>query len=183
MIETTNLIKEKLKINDINLNTDLEYIDEYLDNKSKKMLEIFRNSLAHGIDPKNAIIDEDKPINKLVEICNKYLVNKELIYDSEKVKLSVRYKNGICTSISETSLGEKNRINTFAHLLFSTKNIILIFDEPELSMSIEWQEGLLIDVIDTEKCDFFVVATHSPYIFNNELQKNAFSLSRFMTEV
>ena len=45
----------------------------------------------------------------------------------------------------------------------------LFIDEPEISLSIEWQEMLLSDILDSNKCDFLFVATHSPFIFKKGL--------------
>jgi predicted ATPase len=48
------------------------------------------------------------------------------------------------------------------------KKIVLI-DEPELSLSIDWQKRLLTDVISAPSCEQLLAITHSPFIFENEL--------------
>lgn len=57
-----------------------------------------------------------------------------------------------------------------------------MFDEPELSLSIEWQKMLLPDIIDSGKCKFLLAVTHSPFIFDNDLDLNAYDLDTFVTE-
>ncbi len=56
------------------------------------------------------------------------------------------------------------------------KSYIVIFDEPELSLSVEWQKKQLPDIIRSRRCAFLVAATHSPFVFENELDPYARSL-------
>ena len=60
------------------------------------------------------------------------------------------------------------------------KSITVLFDEPELSLSIEWQKQLLPDIISSEKCKFLLAVTHSPFIFKNELDKYAVGMNIFI---
>jgi predicted ATP-dependent endonuclease of OLD family len=58
-------------------------------------------------------------------------------------------------------------------------DFMLIIDEPELSLSIEWQEMILPDILKSGKCKSLIAATHSPFIFDNELDDCAHSLDEF----
>ena len=83
--------------------------------------------------------------------------------------------------IKYLSSGEKQIVSIFSKIyLEDCNNFILLFDEPELSLSIEWQEMLLLDVLKSGKCDLLLAATHSPFIFNNELDKTAVDLYTFI---
>ena len=53
------------------------------------------------------------------------------------------------------------------------RHLAVIFDEPELSLSVEWQKKLLLDISASEKCAFLVAATHSPFVFENSLDQFA----------
>ena len=75
------------------------------------------------------------------------------IYDPDVLDLSV------------LSSGEKKIIIIFAVGVFFNKVIML--DEPELSLSLVWQEDMLVDLINECKGDL-IVATHSPYIVQDE---------------
>jgi predicted ATP-dependent endonuclease of OLD family len=67
-------------------------------------------------------------------------------------------------------------ISLFAKLfLYDGKKIVLI-DEPELSLSIDWQRDILVDVLSAESCDQAIAITHSPFIFDNSLEPYARSL-------
>ena len=65
--------------------------------------------------------------------------------------------------MAELYLGERERYG-------------IIYDEPELSLSVEWQKKILPDIIRSGRCDFLVAATHSPFIFENELDPYARAL-------
>ena len=130
--------------------------------------------LSNLIDVYNQQKETDDSIKSFIVIANKYLVNKEFIYDENNVEISVfNKKSGNVVALEKLSSGEKQLISLFSLLyLEKEENYIVIFDEPELSLSIEWQEMLLPDMLDSQKCKFLVAATHSPFIFNNELDNN-----------
>jgi predicted ATPase len=65
-------------------------------------------------------------------------------------------------------------VSIFSRLyLDNLRPYAIFFDEPELSLSIEWQKKLLQDIVDSDKCAFLLAATHSPFIFENHLAKHA----------
>ena len=66
------------------------------------------------------------------------------------------------------------------YLSEASKRFIVLFDEPELSLSIVWQKQLLPDIINSEKCEFMLAVTHSPFIFDNELDKYAVGLNEYI---
>ena len=68
------------------------------------------------------------------------------------------------------SSGEKQILVLFYELIFNTnKNMILLIDEPELSLHIVWQEQFMDDLEKIIKLNNIkvIVATHSPQIINN----------------
>jgi predicted ATPase len=114
----------------------------------------------------------DDKIKKYKEICNKYLVNKQMVYDEVKVKVMIvdnETKQEIL--LEHLSSGEKQILSLFARLYLSTtKPCIFIIDEPELSLSIIWQKNLLEDIYDSNKINLLIVTTHSPFIFKNRFR-------------
>lgn len=54
----------------------------------------------------------------------------------------------------------------------NTPKIILI-DEPELSLSIDWQRMILPDLNAGENVRQVIAITHSPFIFDNDLDPYA----------
>ena len=67
-------------------------------------------------------------------------------------------------------------ISLFAKLFLWPDQKIVLIDEPKLSLSLEWQRQILIDVINTPLCSQIVAITHSPFIFDNALEPFARSL-------
>jgi len=127
----------------------------------------------------------DKAIQDFSEVCNRYLVDKRINYNESKVSIDiVRRKNGRQVDIQKLSSGEKQIISLFARLYLKRENrLAIFFDEPELSLSIEWQRTLLPDIINSGKCAFLFTTTHSPFIFENDLVNNAVGLGEYIKEL
>ncbi|MEH2387113.1 MAG: AAA family ATPase [Nostoc sp.] len=128
--------------------------------------------------------EKDESINQLATICNEYLNKKRIIYDEANVDISiVQTRNSSPIEIRNLSSGEKQIISLFSKIyLESSEDFILLFDEPELSLSIEWQKLLLPDILKSGKCRLLLAVTHSPFIFDNELDLNANDLDVFVRE-
>lgn len=129
--------------------------------------------------------EKDDAIKKFTRVCNSYLVNKEIKYNESTVKIDVidkRTQEPI--ELSNLSSGEKQIVSLFTRIYLTTRaNYIILFDEPELSLSIEWQEKLLEDVLKSDRCSFLAAVTHSPFIYNNSLKIYAQSMELSITEV
>lgn len=163
-------------------------IDEkYLSKSSKDRIfnlmeseEIYNNStLVYFLNNMLKLHDyQNKSDNKLIkfsQICNKYLKNKKIYYDEIKVSLDI-VKIGCekeeSIDFNLLSSGEKQIISIFARLILTEdKNIAVIFDEPEISISIAWQKMILEDIYNLDNCGFLIASTHSPFVFSNELKR------------
>ncbi|WP_208855525.1 AAA family ATPase [Pseudoalteromonas translucida] len=129
--------------------------------------------------------ENDEAIQKFTNVCNRYLVDKEIIYDESNVTIDiVRKKNNRTVDIESLSSGEKQIISLFALLYLQKKeNLAIFFDEPELSLSMEWQKTLLPDIVNSGKCKFLFSTTHSPFIFENELEDHTVDLFEYIEEL
>lgn len=127
----------------------------------------------------------DNAIKQFTERSNKYLVNKRVVYDESAVDISIkRKKNDQPVDINTLSSGEKQIISLFSRLFLSkSKQVAIFFDEPELSLSIEWQKHLLPDIIDSGICSFLFCTTHSPFIFDNDLARYTSGLDQYIEEL
>ena len=103
--------------------------------------------------------EQSKNDNKLIrfsQICNKYLKNKKIKYDEIKVSLKIVRtfgKKEEYIDFDSLSSGEKQIISIFARLILTEdKNIAVIFDEPEISISITWQKMILEDIYNLDNC-------------------------------
>ena len=117
----------------------------------------------------------DERVKKFVAVCNGYLNNKNYVYDESNLELGI-YRDNTKTpiGIQNLSSGEKQVISIFSKLYIEeTKDCIILFDEPELSLSIKWQSKFLPDIINSGKCSTLIAVTHSPFIFDNEYDQLA----------
>jgi predicted ATPase len=71
------------------------------------------------------------------------------------------------TALDTLSYGEKKMLMLLALSIFF-EELTLMVDEPELSLSIVWQERLLMDVLERTDIKKVIVSTHSPYIAADE---------------
>lgn len=131
-----------------------------------------------------ALFDQEKRILKFAAVCNRYLSGKELVYDDEEYTVLVRLiSTGQELQLKSLSSGEKQIVSLFSHLYLKRNGkVCVIIDEPELSLSVTWQQQLLPDILDTGNCSFLAAVTHSPFIFKNQLDGYALDLSECITE-
>jgi len=150
--------------------------------KEKKDLVSFIFKL---IDIYNEHKHLDDKIKNFRDVCNEYLVDKQFRYDESSVDLDI-YRNGTDekVEINKLSSGEKQIISIFSKIyLEKTENLIVLFDEPELSLSLPWQKRLLPDIMNSEKCKFLLAVTHSPFIFQNKLESHAVGINMYMDDI
>ena len=110
-------------------------------------------------------------LNKLdlfTDIINGRLTFKQVSISRDK-GLSIT-SNGKELSLDQLSSGEKQEIVLLFELIFKSKqNMLLLIDEPEISLHISWQKKFIDDlqkIVEYNKMNV-IVATHSPQIINN----------------
>ncbi len=120
----------------------------------------------------------DDAIKEFVSVSNKYLVNKTFVYNESKVEITIiNNRSDSEVDLDNLSSGEKQLVSIFSKLYLERQNnYAVLFDEPELSLSIEWQTELLPDILKSNKCGYMLAATHSPFIFQNSLDSLTDSL-------
>ena len=147
------------------------------------------NSLAYFLSNLIEIYDQqrdkDNKIKEFVNVASKYLVGKEIRYDESNVTITIiNTRTEKEVKLEKLSSGEKQLISILSKLyLESNRPNLIIFDEPELSLSIEWQKELLPDIIASGQCQLLLAATHSPFIFENNLDSHAEALNVIYREV
>ena len=185
------------KISETDIDIILARVGEQISEVEKsKIREIVANKEANNTDNSlfyfiQALVDISKKqkefdiaINKFQEVCNRYLIGKKVFYDGSNIKIYIKVDyNNEPLALNKLSSGEKQIISIFSkiYLSDSERRFIILFDEPELSLSMLWQKQLLPDIVNSNKCDFLLAVTHSPFIFDNELDKYAVGLSEYIT--
>lgn len=183
------------KKNDMNKKLAILYDYGLFSNKDKinfKFDEKYAGALKvyfDDFDKKYSIYKE--LIEKLDTFTN--IVNNKLLY--KKIKISKEYgiqifsDNNNEIELNDLSSGEKQEIILFFELIFSTdESLMILIDEPELSLHVAWQKKFINDLFNiiknknVNKNINIIIATHSPYIIGKyeenqidlgELHKNA----------
>jgi len=171
-IETLNIMLDRSnKVSEETKSLIIQKVEnKEIFNRENKPLLLF---LINLIQIYNKQKGKDERIKKFRDICNKYLVDKNFIYNENSVNLSIKNeltKNPL--ELETLSSGEKQLVSIFARIyLACEEDFILFIDEPEISMSMEWQKMILSDILDSGKCKLLFATTHSPFIFDDEENK------------
>ncbi|MFV0403907.1 MAG: AAA family ATPase [Bacteroides graminisolvens] len=191
-------LKEVEKINIADITIILDRVGNNLSREDKnKIIELISSNKIFETENKQLIYflekllmlyksqsHHDTAIKSFRDVCNGYLNEKHYEYNESAVDLRIfsNEENGDKKEVllSQLSSGEKQIVSLFSKIyLEPDNNFIVLFDEPELSLSIFWQKKLLPDILKSDRCDFLLAVTHSPFIFENELQKNTIGLKEF----
>lgn len=98
-------------------------------------------------------------INKILQ---KYEDLEVKFYENE-VKI---FKRKEIIEHEKLSSGEKRILALFLNILFSEEEILLI-DEPEISLSINYQSKIISDLVGLRNKKILMMATHAPYIYQD----------------
>jgi len=128
---------------------------------------------------------KEAQIASFCRVCNEYMVDKRLIYDLSKFTFTIvpvgKNEEGREIKLSQLSSGEKQIVSLFSHLYLSGGGrYFVLIDEPELSLSVQWQRKFLVDISKADFCSGLFAVTHSPFIYDNELRKYAHGLGEFV---
>lgn len=185
-IEQNKLIIALARIGDQIEERDKQRIIELVDNsdiynrENRYLLNLIKN-LIDSYERQNMY---DERVKIFCPICNNYLNGKKYIYDETNVELGI-YKDKAKKpiGIQNLSSGEKQIISVFSKLYIENiEKCIILFDEPELSLSIKWQNMFLPDVVNSGKCSTLIAVTHSPFIFDNEFDDLAKDMGNCLSE-
>jgi Predicted ATP-binding protein involved in virulence len=109
-------------------------------------------------------------IEPLIASINKRFTNKSVKLDREKGLIAVSV-TGDPIRVDQLSSGEQHELVLLYDLWFKvTANTLVLIDEPELSLHIDWQRQFLPELITIANSTGFdaLVATHSPSIVGDE---------------
>lgn len=130
--------------------------------------------------------EQEHVVRQFVETCNRYLVGKELIFNELSYTLTLQQDaqrteptdNGSLLEFRHLSSGEKQIVSLFSHMYLSGHpGFYVLIDEPELSLSVPWQRRFLPDILNTGLCKGLIAVTHSPFVWENELEPSVQSIT------
>ena len=151
-------------------------------NEYDKIVLYYYNTLAQRF---NELKKTEEKIERFFYACNQYLNYKQFEYNPKNFSYSIKVEshNGEkrVMSIEQLSSGEKQIVALFCYLyLLDNTPQMIIIDEPELSLSVDWQEKILEDVLKGPMCKSLVVATQSPFVYDNSLRAYAHTIEEFL---
>ena len=204
--ETVKMSKIK-KATEEDIDNVLSRIDEVLLNKTTKnklreaIREIKSKDTKEIIDDKHTKVichyfmkllefqelleQREGKMRDFCEICNKYITDKSFCYQSSSFEFFIVNKNLLQNDeqdikFEQLSSGEKQIVSLFSQLYLTDNNdYFVIIDEPELSLSVPWQKTFLVDIKNGDFCKGLFAVTHSPFIYDNELELYTHGLGEF----
>lgn len=145
------------------LQSDYAY---FLSDLSKKLANLLTHS--EGNVEKDKIQSIYAPKKQFIDTVNELFAGTNKQLDAEESKLTFMAKGGRKITIKQLSSGEKQMlIILLTALLERTSPFLLLMDEPEISLHLEWQKRL-IEIIQrfNPECQV-VMTTHSPGMIYN----------------
>lgn len=164
--------------------------EKYIKLKEYELVTIENNSIAFKKEYAKALFvyfeDFDSKYKMYEELISKLDLFTEIINSRLKFKkIKITRDNGIVIyddliegrelNLSCLSSGEKQEIALFFQLIFEIENVgLLLIDEPEISLHIEWQKVFIDDLMSVIKKNKFnvIITTHSPQIISKHMEKN-----------
>lgn len=145
-------------------NTNFQ-ISEQIDENIKQVLSVY----IEDVEKKLAVFDNlSQRIELMKKIINQRFSYKEINIDKEKGFIFTSNDNSL--SPEKLSSGEQHELVMLYELLFKVKpNSLILIDEPELSLHVEWQINFIKDLKEITKIANIdiLLATHSPGIIHD----------------
>lgn len=187
-LEAVRLMLGRLGKSNSTTEADLEKVitSTKLSDEKYRPLAYFLRQLMQSYDDSRP---QELAIEEFVNVVNGYLegasTEKSLRFDKLRLKVEVWHRAlGKDLLFKSLSSGEKQVVSVFSRLILDgNKKYMILIDEPELSLSIEWQRRFLPDILRTNSCYQLVAITHSPFVFENELDSLAQSIGITLDEV
>ena len=170
--ETKNKLRETIKT--VKSSKGSIYEDEHA--------RVICHYFSKLLDFQEKLKEKEVKMRDFCRVCNKYITDKEFCYESSSFEFSIRSKfnNDNIIQFQQLSSGEKQIVSLFSQLYLSdSDNYFVIIDEPEMSLSVPWQREFLVDIHKGAFCKGLFAVTHSPFIYDNELEKYTHGLGEF----
>ena len=155
------------------LDQQLEFLESnyayYLSDLSKQLSEIIMKNGKVDMNDMQKIYAQN---NLFIKIVNTAFKNTGKVVDTEKSKLQFKIGNNILADNKRLSSGEKQFLIIMLTVLLQRKEeCILIMDEPEISMHLDWQRALLNNIKLLNPYCQIILATHSPGVIMDGWQQ------------
>lgn len=172
---------------DIIDNSLRDLFEEYLKKNGKKKLPEFdkvKDQLKRQLAEKMAkegisFVGKSDFFEKINRFFSQ--TKRKLIWDDKKFFL-LELNDGTSVSWADFSKGEKTLLAILLITFLYKDRAIFSFDEPDLSLHIEWQEMLFPVLREMAPEAQFIIATHSPALVLNTSSEQVINLARLGRE-
>lgn len=136
-----------------------------LTNSAAGALAVYRDALKERKEQHQTAF---KTIDKYFEVVNTFLDKKELSYELDRKKrmpkVGLKFPDNTWSRIQVMSSGERQLLTMLYAVNKMSGNSVVLIDEPEISLHIDWQEELLGKMMEQLGDRQIIVCTHSPSI-------------------
>ncbi len=149
--------------------SSIEILNEIMDYFFQEKLNQVSDGIVY-LYTHNIINEFKQEIGMYEEIINSLLDFKKIEIDKDGLKCIL--ENNEILPLTKLSSGEKNLIIMLYEILFNAHNYsIILVDEPEISLNINWHYDFIeiLKEIKELKNFQYIIATHSPQIVNDNI--------------
>ncbi|WP_432793794.1 AAA family ATPase [Escherichia coli] len=136
-----------------------------MENSVSGALVVYRDALRDRQDYQEKAFSE---IDNYMSSVNSFLEDKEMAYDFDLrrkyPKVGLKFPDGSWSPIRVLSSGERQLLTMLYAASKMGDDAIVLIDEPEISLHIDWQEDLLKRMLSQLSGRQIIVCTHSPSI-------------------
>lgn len=132
-----------------------------------KALLVYLNDLEQKLSVFNDLLEK---LELFTNILNERRFTFKSIHINREKGFHFKTTNGKDLKLNQLSSGEQHEVVLLYELIFKTKpSILVLIDEPEISLHVTWQKEFLDDLLRIIKIQNFqvLIATHSPSIIND----------------
>lgn len=158
-------ISEKIKIHVQMISETIKGIDNKSEGVDFRPLEALRKTrkvIDLSLEANEKVIEIKKQINLFINKLKEFMPEKDFVIESGKLVVKNNYGE---IKVRKLSSGEKQLIILLIEaLLQREQDYLLLADEPEISLHIEWQGKIIPAVRELNPNAQIIVATHSPEV-------------------
>ncbi|MGE5553932.1 MAG: AAA family ATPase [Betaproteobacteria bacterium] len=135
---------------------------EKLSDTAARVLLVFKESLERQIELRRQAF---ATISKYIEAVNEFLEQKQLTLSRDRFQAVLEFDKGGTKPLNVLSSGERQIVTMlYAATYLSQRGNVVLIDEPEISLHVDWQRRLLPKMAEQLGERQVIVCTHSPEI-------------------
>lgn len=138
-----------------------------LSGSAANVLAVYRDSLAKIVEEQESAY---KPVRDYIDAVNGFLEEKRLVpgyweQGPRRVTIAVEFEDGSVANLGCLSSGERQIASMmYAATYFGHHGHIVLIDEPEISLHLDWQRRLIPTMAERLGDHQLIICTHSPEI-------------------